>query len=111
MATRKSGNDDERPKRPPAMTPEGREQQMISLAFDLAEERLRKGTATSQEVTHFLKLGTEREKLEREKLRRENILLKDRSEAMAAQKVSEELMERAIQAFRGYSGQEMYDED
>ena len=63
------------PKMRPALTPEAREGQLIALATDLVEQRLRDGTATSQEVVHFLRLGSMRERLEREKLENENILL------------------------------------
>lgn len=110
-ATRKRADDSDERRRPPALTPEGRQQQLSALAFDLVEKRLLNGTATSQETTHFLKLETTRSRLEEEKMRREIKLLEDRSEAMAAAKVSEELLNKAIQAFRGYSGQEVYDEE
>ena len=69
------------PKRPPAKTPEGREQQMISLAVDLAEEQLRNGTASSQVIVHYLKLASTREKLEQEKIRHENAMLEAKTKA------------------------------
>lgn len=94
------------PRRPPATTPEGRENQMVSLAVDLAERQLHDGTASAQVITHYLKLGTTRERLEQEKLRRENILLEARASAAASSGRIEELMNSAIQAFRGYSGQD-----
>lgn len=87
----------------PATTPEGREQQMIALADSLAEQQLMDGTASAQVITHFLKLGTSRERLEQEKLRKENLLLEARAQAMASGERIEELMANAIQAFRGYS--------
>ena len=88
----------------PALTPQARENQLISLAMDLAEERLRNGSATSQEVTHFLKLGSSKERLEREKLEEENKLLKAKTENLQSQKKTEELFEDAIRAMRSYSG-------
>ena len=88
----------------PALTPQSRENQMISLAMDLVEQRLRDGSATSQETTHFLKLGSEKERLEREKLAEENKLLKAKTEALQSQKKTEELFEEAIRAMRSYSG-------
>ena len=88
----------------PALSPQARENQMISLAMDLVEQRLRDGTATSQETTHFLKLGSEKEILEREKLKEENKLLKAKTEAYQSQKKTEELFEKAIRAMRSYSG-------
>lgn len=97
----------------PALSPQSRENQMISLAMDLVEQRLRDGTATSQETTHFLKLGSEKEILEREKLKEENKLLKAKTEAYQSQKKTEELFEKAIRAMRSYSGHgdEEYDDE
>ena len=96
-----------RPKRRPATTVEGRENQMISLAFDLAEKRLLNGTATSQEVTHFLKLGSTRERLEQERLKTDTSMLVTKSELMAAQTRSEDLIREAVEAMRRYSGHEV----
>lgn len=81
---------------------------MISLALDLAEDQLRKGTATSQVVTHYLKLATTKETLEREKLERENLLLKAKADSLASGQKIEQMYEEAIVAFRGYSGQDDY---
>lgn len=92
---------------PPATTPELREQELVALAFDLAEKRLRDGSASAQETVHFLKLGTENAVLEREKLRKENILLEARTEQLSKNDRMEELFENAIAAFKGYSGEEV----
>lgn len=92
---------------PPATTPEEREQQLTALAYDLVEQRLLDGTATSQETTFFLRLGGERERLEKEKLRRENLLLDARYEQAGKGDRMEELLERAVRAFKGYSGEEL----
>jgi len=89
----------------PALSPEARENQMISLAVDLAEQQLRDGTASSQVITHFLKLGTSRAELEKEKLRRETELLKVKAESVESQKRMEELYSKAISAMRNYAGQ------
>lgn len=89
----------------PAITPEAKENQMISLAVDLAEQQLMDGTASSQVITHFLKLGTVKEKLEREKLQEENRLLKAKTEAMESSKHVEEIYTKALNAMRRYSGQ------
>lgn len=99
-----AGSSEPRPKIRPALTPESREGQLIALATDLVEQRLRDGTATSQEVVHFLKLGSMREKLERERLANENILLKAKTEALESQAKIEELYANAIQAMQRYSG-------
>lgn len=95
----------------PFMTPEGQENHLISLAFSLAEQRLRDGSASSQEVTHFLKLGSRKETLEREKLEEENKLLRAKTESLQSQKHGEELFEEAIKAMRRYSGHGDQDED
>ena len=101
----------DRPRRPPAKTPEAREQQMISAAIDLAEKQILAGTASSQVIVHYLKLGTPREELEREKLRRENALLEARVEDIKSAGRIEELYRDAIVAMRGYGGLEDPDDD
>lgn len=88
----------------PPLSPENREIYMSSLAMDLAEQQLRDGTASSQVITHYLKLGSMRHKEEMEKLRRENELLRAKTESINSSKRSEEMMEKAIAAFKGYQG-------
>ena len=88
----------------PALTPEARENQMIALAVDLAEQQLLDGTATSQVITHYLKLGSTKERLEKEKLERENELLRARTESLQSMKHIEELYTNALKAMRKYSG-------
>lgn len=95
----------------PALTPEAREGQLIALATDLAEQRLRNGTATSQEVVHFLRLGSMRERLERERLENENILLRAKTEAIEAQAKNEELYLNALKAMKRYSASGDLEED
>lgn len=95
----------------PALTPEARENQLIALAVDLVEQRLLDGTASSQETTHFLKLGSMKNRLEMEKLQEENRLLKAKTEALQSAKRVEELYSEAIKAMRRYSGQGDPDED
>ena len=95
----------------PALTPEARENQLISLAVDLAEQQLREGTASSQVITHYLKLGSTRERLERERLEEENKLLRAKTENLQSMKHIEELYTDAIKAMRDYSGQGDPDEE
>lgn len=95
--------------RPPAVTPEARENQMINLAIDVAEQQLRAGTASSQVLTHFLKLGCERERLERERLIHENELLRAKTDALVAAKNTEELYRNAIRAMTHYNGRDEED--
>ena len=98
-------------KRRAALSPEARENQMISLAVDLAEKQLVEGTASSQVITHYLKLGSTKERLEKEKLEEENKLLKARTEALQSAKRVEELYADAIAAMKRYSGNGRSDED
>ena len=88
----------------PALTPEAREQQLISLAVDLAEQQLLDGTASSQVLTHYLKLGSTREKLERERLEEENKLLRAKVDAIKSAEKQEELYAQALKAMSRYSG-------
>ena len=88
----------------PATTPEGREGQMVSLATDLAEQQIRNGTASSQVITHFLKLGSTREQLEQQRLEHENELTRVKIEAIESQKRVEELYMEALTAMRTYAG-------
>lgn len=94
----------------PALTPEARENQLISLAVDLAEKQLQEGTASSQVITHYLKLGSTKERLEKEKLEEENKLLRAKTENLQSQKRVEELYMEALNAMRNYSGQGDKDE-
>ena len=106
-----SASQDVIPRQKPAETPEARENQMISYAVDLAEKQLREGTASAQVITHYLKLGTQKEKLEREKLQLEKDLLVAKTEALQSQKHVEELYAQAITAMQVYSGRITDDED
>ena len=106
----KAGGSTSKPRRP-ALTPESRENQMIALAVDLAERQLQEGTASSQVITHFLKLGTTKAELEREKLERENELLRAKTDAIQSAQRIEELYESAIKAMQRYGGQGGSEED
>jgi hypothetical protein len=111
MAKSRQGQEPDRPKRPPATTPEARENQLVSLAVSLAEEQMRKGTASSQVITHYLKLGSTRETLEQDRLRGENELLRAKVDALASQGRIEELYSKAIKAFRTYAGRPDEDDE
>lgn len=89
---------------PPAMTPEARENQMISLAVSLAEKQLAEGTASSSVIVHYLKLASTREQYEIEKLKQENELLKAKTKAYESSGHADELYEIAVKAFKKYSG-------
>ena len=95
--------------RPPT-TDEERENDLISLAYDLVEKRLREGTATSQETVHFLRLGSSKERIERRMMEQEIELKQAKTEAMQSAKRIEELYANAIEAFRSYQGVQDDDE-
>lgn len=104
----------ERRSRRPAHTPEGRENQLISLAYDEAERQLREGTASSQIITQLLKFGSTREKVEQERLQNENLLMSARIAQIEQSGRIEAMYEEALNAMRSYSGQEVdeyYDQD
>lgn len=95
----------------PALSPEAQESMMISLATDLAMKQLQEGTASAQVITHYLKLGTQKEKLERDILAKQSELLEAKTEAIKSAKRVEELYAGALDAMRRYSGyQETYEE-
>lgn len=89
----------------PALTPESRENQLISLAVDLAEKQLREGTASSQVISHYLKLGSTRAMIEKEMLEQQKLLLEAKTQQIKSQERIEELYMEAIAAMRNYSGQ------
>lgn len=91
-------------RRPPAMTPEARENQMIALAVDLAEKQLSEGTASSQVISHYLKLGSTKERIEKEILMEQKKLITAKTEAIQSAKRVEELYKEALSAMRSYSG-------
>jgi uncharacterized protein YcaQ len=98
----------------PAITPEERESRMISLAMDLAEKQLREGTASAQVIAHYLRLGTQKDRLEREMLEEKNKLLAAKTEAIKAAEETTKLYAEAIAAFKNYgshSEEEEYDDD
>lgn len=101
---KRSGNGAAAPARrmKPALSPEARENQLISLAVDLAEKQLIEGTASAQVITHYLKLATVKEQLEREKLEKENELLRAKTEAIQSAQRVEELYANALDAMRSY---------
>ena len=94
-----------------ATTEEGRENQMVSLAIDLAERQLIEGSASSQVITHYLKLGSTRERLEQERLQNENLMLRAKAEQLESQKHVEELYAEALTAMKAYTGQEVEEYD
>lgn len=95
----------------PALTPEARENQLISLAVDLAERQLMEGTASAQVITHYLKLGATTARLEKEKLEKENQLLEAKTKALESAERQEELYVNAINAMRSYGGYGKADND
>jgi hypothetical protein len=100
----------DRPARPPATTPETRQNQLVSAAYDLAESQIKEGNASAQVITHFLKLGTSREKLELKKLEQENALAAAKVEQLQSAARVEELYKNALDAMRAYQGRPELDD-
>lgn len=88
----------------PALTPEARENQLIALAVDLAEKQLIEGTASSQVICHYLKLGSTKEKIEKEILEKQKALIDAKTESLQSTKHIEEIYQNAIDAMKRYSG-------
>lgn len=91
-------------RRRPATTPEQRELELSAAAYDLAETQIRDGTASSQVITHFLKAGSMRERLEQQRIQHEIELGQVKMENLQAQTRVEELYVEAIEAMKSYSG-------
>jgi hypothetical protein len=104
MGRRKKLDGSSSPQFSPASNPEERENQMISLAVNLAEQQLREGTASSQVIVHYLKLASTRNKLEEEKIKYETAMLQAKKDALNKSGQLQELMANALEAFRSYSG-------
>lgn len=111
MAKVKPNPSDSPKKRRPALTPEARENQLISLAIDLVEQRLIDGTASSQETTHFLKLASTKAKIEKEILEKQKELISAKTEALQSTKELKGLYLDALDAMRRYSGNGDTDDD
>lgn len=102
--TKKSGTTTVKPRKSRAKTQEARENELVSLAMDVAEQQMRDGTASAMVITHYLKLGTEKAKLERKQLEADVELKKAKVEAIESSQRIEELYSDAIKAMRRYSG-------
>lgn len=94
----------------PAITPEGRQKQMISLATDCAEDLMRSGKAPSQIIVHYLKLGTKQAELELKKIEKDLALTEAKTKSIQSNEQAEKLYQDALNAFKGYSGQNIGDD-
>lgn len=111
MANRRKTEEITVPRRPPAKTPDGRENQLIELAVDLAERQLIDGTASAQVINHYLKMSSSRERLEQERLNHENELLQAKTQAMESAAKMEELYAAALGAMKAYKGEGVDDSE
>lgn len=111
MVAKRVNADSNKPRRPPAATPEVRELELQSLAYDLAEQRLRDGSASAQEITYWLKTSSRKEQLELKQLEQDTLLKAARVEQIAATAGQAELLKAAMAAFTEYRGQDVFDED
>jgi hypothetical protein len=104
--------DESKPRRrAPATTPEARENQMIALAVDLAEKQLLEGSASSQVISHYLKLGSTKERIEKDILLEQKKLITAKTEAIQSAKRVEELYSNALNAMKSYGGRSGQDDD
>jgi len=111
MVAKRENAGNSRPRRRPATTPEAREQQLGSLAFDLAEQQLADGSASAQVITYFLKSNSVREKLELERVKQENLLTQAKIAQAGSANKMEILMENAMRAFTEYKGSSSEEEE
>jgi hypothetical protein len=98
-------------RRSPARTPEERESMLIAMSYDRAEQMVADGTASSQLLTHFVKAGSTRDALEKEKMEEEILVLRKKVETMESAVDLKNLMDEALGAFKGYSGQRIDDDE
>lgn len=103
-STKKNATARRETNRPTATTPDERENQLIEAAVDLAEQQLLNGEASAQVITHYLKLGSSRERLEQQRIKNEVLLLETKREMMESEKRTEQLMIEALDAMRNYTG-------
>ena len=111
MAKGKSKSPDSTPTLRPGLTPEAEENQCIAMAYTLVKQRLADGSASSQETTHFLKMGSSKTRRELERLEEENKLLRAKTKAIESAEDMKELYAEAIKAMASYQGIEEDDED
>lgn len=95
---------------PPALTDEAREKQLICMAYDLAEQRMRDGTASSQEVVHFLRMGSQRDRLEKEIMGEQKKLVTAKAGAYQSARNLETMISDAMEMFKLYNGKGEEDE-
>lgn len=88
----------------PALNPDSRENQLISLAMDVAEQQMRDGTASPQTLNHFLRLGSSENRVKMRKLQREIDLLEAKKESLESTQRIEEMYADAMKAMRSYQG-------
>lgn len=104
MARHSASSNGGRRRRSPARTPEAREDELAAAAYDLAETQIQEGTASSQVITHFLKAGSRRERMEQMRMEHEIELMEVKKSQLEGQKRVEELYVSALEAMRSYSG-------
>lgn len=111
MVAKRENAGNSKPRRRPATTPEGREQQLGSYAYDLAEKQLLDGTASAAVIVHFLKNNSIREKKELARLENENLLTQAKITQAGSANKMEVLLENAMKAFTEYQGGEVEDDE
>lgn len=111
MKSKESSPVSEKRRRRRAMSPEEREAQLISLTMDVVEDRIRNGKASSQELVHFLRAGSNKERFETQKLELELQLVQAKTENLRLQQKNDEMYAKALKAFKRYSGTDDVEDD
>lgn len=86
----------------PPLSDKDHEAKLISLTLQMAEQQLIDGTASSQVMTHFLRLGSIRSKVELEKLRLENNLLTEKIQSEKMGQQLKEMFQDVMESLRDY---------
>ena len=91
-------------RRAPAIGSAEREQQLISMAMDRAEQKFMDGTASDSLTIHFLRLATTKAELEKKKIEKEILQLGAKTDAIQSTARIEELYLGAMEAMKRYGG-------
>lgn len=97
--------------RPPAMTAEGHQNYMISLAMSCAEKQMKEGSASSAVICHYLKLASKKEDIELEKAKAELELMRAKTKQIESQEASDRMYAEALRSLGLYKGERLEGDD
>lgn len=95
----------------PAKNPGNRNKQLQKLSMDEAEKRIRNGTASSQLLITFLNQTTDKYLMEIKRLKSDLSVANAKIKQLESQTDGNELYQKAIEAFKRYSGHYEDDEE